>query len=143
MSKVLPMHVPTVRAIDPQWTCQRSGDCCTKPREVTMTQEERLEVLRHGPEGIVTHWRDAGHGFVALKAQPCPFYLFNTCTVYEYRPYNCRRFACMRPDVEAEPFEVDGGNLWKRLKKSSVARKLYFKIQKDAQAWAVEHGWKA
>jgi Fe-S-cluster containining protein len=87
-------------------------------------------------------FRDMGDGFVALKAKPCPLYVFKTCLVYEHRPYNCRRFACMRPDPKTEPFEADGGNLMARVKTSRVARRMAQTFQRRAQRWAVKHGWK-
>ena len=97
-------------------------------------------------------------GFVELVARPCPFHEFingkSTCTVHDVRPYQCRRFACLRPDPKTEPFQmapispflrygmVGCANLRDRLVKSRVARRMYEKIQRKAQRWGRAHGWK-
>lgn len=82
---------------------------------------------------------------VALKAKPCPFFLFKECTVYESRPYNCRRFACMRPDPKTEPFQLNEAdecvNFWERMAVSREVRRLAVLIQRKAQRWARAHGW--
>lgn len=109
-----------------------------------MTHQERLQLMKSIPEGskIVTHWREINEKFVALKAQPCPFFIFQGCIVYANRPYNCRRFACMRPDVKAEPFEGDGkNNMMDRFQTSRVARRMLIRIQRKAQGWAHKYGW--
>lgn len=106
-----------------------------------MTKQEAAVLVHHAPKEITMQFRDAGDGFVALKAQPCPLFAFKTCLVYDHRPYNCRRFACMRPDVKAEPFEKDGGNLMARVKTSRVARRLAERIQRKSQRWGRAHGW--
>jgi Fe-S-cluster containining protein len=127
--------------VDPHWKCQRSGDCCTKPLEVVMTTQEAAAIVHAAPKEIAMHFRPAGGDFVALKAAPCPLFAFNTCLVYAVRPYNCRRFGCMRPDVQAEPFEPDGGNLMKRVQQSRTARRLAERMQRKAQGWAQKMGW--
>jgi hypothetical protein len=114
-----------------------------------MTPEERTQLLPHIPQGIKTQWReltgDGGKRFVALKARPCPFHIFNECVVYEHRPYNCRRFSCLRVNPKEEPLQYNntGGcrNLLDRLETSRAARRLYAKIQRKAQRWAVRFGW--
>lgn len=106
-----------------------------------MTKEEAAVLVHETPTEIRLEFRDAGDGFVALKAQPCPLYVFGGCLVYEHRPYNCRRFACLRPDVKAEPFELNGGNLMARVRTSRVARRMAQRIQRKAQGWAQAHGW--
>lgn len=137
---MLPM-LPKPRPVDPAWTCQRSGDCCTIPAEVVMTQQEAAALVHAAPKEIKMSFRPVGDGFVALKAAPCPLYAFKTCLVYEVRPFNCRRFACMRPDVKAEPFEADGRNMTDRTKTSRVAWRLGKQIQRKAQRWARKMGW--
>jgi Fe-S-cluster containining protein len=110
-----------------------------------MTRQERIAVLQAAPEGVPSQWRDIDENLVALKAKPCPFYLFKECTVYESRPYNCRRFACMRPDPKAEPFELGEGdlckNFWERFAVSREVRRYAALIQRRAQRWALTHGW--
>lgn len=141
----LPIRKPTAattRLVDPKWKCQQSGDCCTIPAEVVMTKEEASVLVMHAPREIVMHFRPVGGNFVAMKAGPCPLYAFRTCLVYEHRPYNCRRFGCMRPDVKAEPFEVSGANITERVNVSRVARRMMQRIQNRAQVWADAHGWK-
>jgi len=114
-----------------------------------MTREEAAEIARalklRGYDNLQTEWRHLDERFVALKAHPCPFYVLKTCIVYESRPYNCRRFGCMRPDPKTEPFELGGElgckNLEDRVTASKVARRLAQKIQRKAFAWGGAHGW--
>lgn len=147
MPQTLPM-LPQPRPVDANWKCQRSGDCCTLPPEVVMTREEQRHLMLHIPEGIKSQWREVDEQFVAVKAGPCPFFVFHECLVYEHRPYNCRRFACMRPDPKAERFEVNASvllgctNLDVRVATSRVARRLYATIQRKAQRWARKYGWR-
>lgn len=143
---MLPM-LPAARLVDTNWHCHRSGDCCTKPQEVVMTREERMQVILHAPGSITSEWRDLENGMVALKAQPCPFFIFKSCQVYEHRPYSCRRFACMRPDPKTEPFELGNGptgckNADDRFLTSRKARRMLVDIQRKAQKWARKYGWK-
>lgn len=109
-----------------------------------MTRQERHGLLRHVPDGIESSWREVDDTFVALKAHPCPFFIFKGCVVYEHRPYNCRRFACMRPDPKAEPVKTDGqlsAAVMDRVKTSRVARRMAQLIQRRAQPWSLRHGW--
>lgn len=113
-----------------------------------MTREEMLAIssaLRLGGYSIETEWRQVNEQMMALKAHPCPFFSLKTCIIYESRPYNCRRFGCMRPDPQSEPLEMGGDmgckNLEDRVMTSRPARRLAQKIQRKAQRWAREHGW--
>lgn len=133
--------LPEPRPVDPHWKCLREGDCCQKIPEVVMTKEEAAEVVHHAPTTVVMNFRPVGDGFVAMKAGPCPLYIFGGCTIYPYRPYNCRRFVCLRPDPKSEPFEPSGANMMDRVKTSRPARRLAEKFQRKAQRWAVKHGW--
>lgn len=147
LSQPLTVHKapPVDRPIDPNWTCQHSGECCTLPAEVVMTREE-WEMLKPSiPLGVDVVFRDVNEKFIALKAQPCPLHIFNRCTVYEVRPYNCRRFGCMRPDPKTEVFELGGPlgckNLSERVEKSRDARRQAIRMQHKAQRWGRKHGW--
>jgi hypothetical protein len=131
------------------WKCQRSGDCCTTPASVVMSTHEaalilqRLEPLPGPPTLRFTRHSD---GFVALEAKPCPMFVNSGCLVYDIRPYNCRRFACMRPDPATEPFviiEDQCVNFTERFLRSRIVRRLARKIQSRAQVWARAHGWGA
>lgn len=116
-----------------------------------MTIEERAAILPKIPVGIETVWRDVGGSFVALKAHPCPFFIFGECVVYDVRPYNCRRFACLRPDPKTEPFEMTPvdpprnptgcENADARINTSRAALRLMQKIQRKASRWGLRHGW--
>jgi Fe-S-cluster containining protein len=144
---------PEPRPVDPHWKCHQSGDCCENVAEVVMTREERSTLLPKVPQGIKTAWRDLDPEgkMVALRAHPCPFFIFHECLVYEVRPYNCRRFACLRPNPKTEPLElVDNDearnptgceNADARFITSRVARRVLVRIQRKAQVWARQHGW--
>lgn len=144
MPPMLPVIQP--RPVEVDWKCKRSGDCCTLPQEVFMTKQEAAEVVHAAPLEIVLHFRQVDSDFVAMKAQPCPLFVFGGCLVYNSRPYNCRRFACMRPDPKTEKLEMGGGlgckNLEARVVNSRAARRLYQRILNKAGGWAQAHGWK-
>lgn len=153
-------HAPVARPVDPNWTCQQSGDCCRAISHVLMTTDE-ARVLYAAAERRLTiaqlnrvQFSARQPGFVAMDAGPCPMLDGEqTCQVYDVRPYTCRRFGCLRPDVQAEPLQmapvapgllfgsVGCSNLRERLVQSRVARRLYHTMQRKAQRWARKHGW--
>ena len=112
--------------------------------------EQHWTIKRLGTLGF-----SKGEGsFVRLHAAPCPFLEGqSTCSVHAIRPYNCRRFGCMRPDVKAEKLVLDRAmpitlyrdlgcaNLRERLIQSRAVRRLYANMQRKAQRWARQHGW--
>lgn len=106
-----------------------------------MTHQEAALLVHHAPPTIKMQFRPVDEHFVAMKAGPCPLYAFKTCLVYAQRPYNCRRFGCMRPDVKAEPFEASGANLMDRVKTSRIARRMAERMQRKAKLFADKHGW--
>lgn len=110
------------------WTCHQSGDCCRTPPFIVMTDAEaKLMVARADRATRDLVFRpDTREGYVQMLAGPCPFLHGEaTCAVYDVRPYNCRRFACLRgfrgTDTEAHAVRV--------------------LIQRKAQVWADAHGW--
>ena len=145
------------RVIDPEWKCQQSGDCCRVPPVVVMTAEE-AELLKGeaaaraviGKPVETLQFYPLEDDKVAMKAGPCPFVGTaldgrSTCTVYSVRPYNCRRFGCMRPKPAEELFEMNSTgcrNLLDRLEISRPARRLATLMQRKAQKWAIKHGWR-
>lgn len=150
--------LPIVRPVDPDWSCQHSGDCCTIPPFVYMTTVEmrvvQLAASVSHPDVRLNFVNDENKpGFVALTANPCPLHVVGVdgrgrCGIYSSRPYNCRRFACMRPDPVSEPWEGDETgsgvgcrNLLDRLATSRVARRMFALIQRRAQKWAIRNGW--
>ena len=75
-----------------------------------------------------------------LEAGPCPFVTdANTCAVYDVRPFNCRRFGCMRADVGAVAF---GSSEMTALADVPEIRAEMVAIQAEAQPWALAHSWK-
>lgn len=135
--------LPFYRKIEKGWKCKQSGDCCTKTREIVMTKEEAAVLVHQAPPTITLQFRPIPDTdrFVAMKGEPCPLFVFKTCLVYDHRPYNCRRFGCMRPDPSAEPFDPDGANQTERERVSKEALKMGKWMQRKAKPWAEAHGW--
>ena len=119
------------------WTCQRDGACCTEPAVVVLTHAERREIERAAPRGVTLTFRPhLDRRFLQLEAHPCPLYHTSKgCTVYDVRPYACRRFACLREDY-TQPYDA----LYPRPPLRAQRRELHM-IQHRAQTWAVAHGW--
>lgn len=118
------------------WACSRRGDCCREPAEVVMSEAEAA--LIHDRRADL-RWRVVGPGFVALEAHPCPLLdESGQCTVYEIRPYNCRRFLCFREEGEA--FQPDAFPV--RVLTNRADRRVYETNQRHAMRWARLHGWK-
>jgi len=118
------------------WVCQRSGDCCTQPSEVVLTEAELRAIVAITDRRL--HVRHRPDGFWTLAAGPCPLYDAETgCTVYAVRPYNCRRFACLRADPTHTPFTGAG------IPETRAERRQLVQIQRKAQRWAVTHSWRA
>lgn len=159
----MPNLIPLL-PVEDNWSCKRSGDCCRLPAEVLMTEQER-DVLQAWADKNLTlkelgrikfAVNPLGKGFL-LQAGPCPFLKWvdakPECQVRDIRPYNCRRFHCMRPDPQREPMrfgrlrpgeefgEIGCLNLRIRLLQSRVARRLYDKLQRKAQKWGYRMGW--
>lgn len=89
----------------------------------------------------------------AMRALPCPLLdASGGCSIYDIRPYNCRRFGCFRPDPKTEPFEEDPNassdgilsclNFSERFAASRIVRRAAVALQRKAQKWALAHGWK-
>lgn len=92
-------------------------------------------------------WTEAPGGKVGLLnpdgSTACPLLGANgLCTIYAARPYNCRRFACLRAPGEA--LEAGGPlgcrNAERRLSDRDARRQL-IQIQRKAQVWGRKHGW--
>ena len=101
-----------------------------------MRQEERaaMEAVSRVPATWRAH---PTPGFVSLVAGPCPYYDPATgCTVYAVRPFNCRRFACLRGAQEGSAFDA----VWMRAMTRDERRQLTV-IQRHASRWARTHGW--
>jgi Fe-S-cluster containining protein len=142
------MTIP-LRPIAADWHCGREGSCCRLPPAVVMTPAERDLLLARRPD-LADRFGAAADGFVALRARPCPLLATDAegravCTVYDVRPYNCRRFMCYRPDPTTEPYEEgpDGEcrNLVERVMQSRDVRRAYALHQRKSQRWALRHGW--
>lgn len=112
-----------------------------------MTTMEAARIFERVPKTTQITFHVPKEHFVAIQARPCPLYdaTEKTCTVYDIRPYNCRRFACMRPEPSVEPWrENEHGsclNLLERIAQSRIVRRLMKQIQGKAQPWARAHGW--
>ena len=94
-------------------------------------------------------WQDTNdRRFIKLLARPCPFLSAEKqCTVYDIRPYNCRRFICGRPSGSDEPWEdtPDGrcANVTERQEQSLEFFTHAIDVQSAAQPWALANGWRA
>lgn len=134
------------------WACHQTGDCCRAVDEVLMTKEE-AEALR--PLVSDEKWGqlvwtpgppDTRGLFVKLKAFPCPLLdADGKCTVHAARPYNCRRFGCLRSST-TEPFipdhgEFGCGNTREGLRDRDL-RRDYALMQQKGMRWALAHGWR-
>lgn len=117
------------------WHCRRDGACCTEPAEVVVTvAEERALRDAAPPDVVLTFLTHPDPRFVRLRAKPCPLYddRARACRVYQVRPYNCRRFACLRDDY-TQPYDVGP--------QGRDQRRQLVVIQRHAQRWARAHGW--
>lgn len=120
------------------WRCQRDGACCTEPAEVVVTVEEQQALRAAAPAGIVlTFLTHPDPRFVRLRAKPCPLYddRARACRVYQVRPMNCRRFACLREDY-TQPFDRV-----QYVPLTRPERRQLEVIQRHAQRWGRSHGW--
>ena len=137
------------------WSCNRSGDCCRQVSQILFTKEEAELARGARPDLSLTFHEHLDKRFVYLEGKPCPLLAGRpgeaVCTVWNVRPYNCRRFGCFRPDVVAEPFELERvdlprlrlgcANLSDRLLASRGVRRAYALMQRKSQRWALAHGW--
>lgn len=123
------------------WTCAQTGDCCTVP--LVMTPEEASLLARPGVQFVP--WDGGKVALVTPDGSArCPFLgADQRCTVYAVRPYNCRRFACLRkPGEVLEPGGPLGcKNAERAVMTNREARRFMVVYQRKAQRWARTHGW--
>lgn len=103
-----------------------------------MTTEEWEEIQRDPKAASVKTTVIHEGAWVRLQAGPCPFYR-SGCTIYEIRPYNCRRFSCGRWEPDREPFMANPMVL---IRGNNDLRWSYRDQQRAAQPWAKAHGWR-
>lgn len=125
------------------WTCLQTGACCRMVTGVTMTYAERRQIEAELPAESVTHlrWEPGPRpALTVLRAKPCPLLTAEgRCSVYDVRPYSCRRWMCGRTDP-AQP--VEDAPVPMRVLQSAELTEDYRKLQAAAQPWALAHGWK-
>ena len=123
------------------WQCLRSGECCQQVESIAMTWAERreLEAVR-GTRRL--EWRAGNRpSLTLLVARPCPFYSKKDgCTVYDVRPYNCRRWMCGR--TSTEQIAEATAQIPVRVLRSPELVADYRRLQDDSREWAVAHGWR-
>ena len=142
MSAIDRRRIP-LRPIVEDWHCAKSGECCRATPAIRMTVQEAA-VLLERTVGRDLRWRvSVPSGWVELIAGPCPLLEGNRCTVYDVRPYQCRRFQCHR--APGEVFDPSGplgcANLSERLTQDRETRRAYALNQRKAMKWANRHGW--
>lgn len=98
------------------------------------TKELWWKPLDDGKVALVTH--DGSARCPCLDAD-------QRCTVYAVRPYNCRRFVCLRDAGEAlEPGGPLGcRNAERRVRSDRQWMRFYRTHQRRAQVWGRAHGW--
>jgi len=126
------------------WRCAMTGDCCRQTAAVVMTDSERAVLEQSGknaPDAPTLVWLDPpAPGMQALKAAPCPLLdAEGRCSVYESRPFNCRRFGCFRQD--GEPYYEAAQLLAFRTETDNAVRSQRKSMQRAARPWAEAHGW--
>ncbi len=123
------------------WSCQSSGDCCRVPKAVVMTYAERreLEAVAHLASRPLKWAYNARPSMTQLLTAPCPFVTpENRCAAYEVRPFSCRRFLCMRDDVNNEAFRDEDAAAIAKRRPETLPQLI--QIQRDGQKWALSHG---
>ena len=125
------------------WACQQTGDCCTVPLVMTVDEARVLQAATP----LELRWQLRFDGKVSLTredaSRACPLLGDDKrCTVYAVRPYNCRRFACLREAGEVlEPGGPVGCRNAERRLGDRAARRQLIQIQRKAQVWGRKHGW--
>ena len=127
----------------PAWSCHRCGDCCTRPVALVVTDQELEEMQLETGYRYPLTLAQGPHGFVAIKAGPCPFRFADKggsvgCAVYPVRPYNCRRYMCGRATC-ADPW--DDKAVPTVVLESKPLRLHYRKQQRVAMGRAIHRGW--
>lgn len=134
------------------WTCARTGDCCQRG-PVLRTAERDALLAAHPALAIPDDFTPVPGlpgGFLRWHRDPCPALVESAgggtrCAVYPTRPFNCRRFMCLRPNPKDEPLEIGGPmgcwNASTRVQVSRAARRFYAHNQRRAQRWALSYGW--
>lgn len=108
-----------------------------------MTSQEWAAIQGVAPDATAPVAHPDGR-FVQYEG-PCPLLAEDkTCSVYAVRPYQCRRFMCLRHDTSEPP--IFGGpvgcyNALAAMRTDREALKFYRHNQRRAQVWAVAHGW--
>lgn len=121
------------------WSCCKTGQCCEQVREVVMTHEERVEIERAVPPGVVLSF--ASHDdsrFTRLLAAPCPLLKDQQCSVYAVRPYRCRTWGCFRDDYSQPPEMVP---IPAAMLKNRSNRRQALMMERKARRWGWAHGW--
>ncbi len=127
--------------IELPFSCQGRADCCREPPYVVVSEAEQMLL----PRGDGVRYTPHRAGFWRLMAHPCPFLTeSNQCSVYEIRPYNCRRFICGRPRHSTEPWIMRKNGECRNMTGRLTSNKFFahvLLVQAEAQVWGQAHGW--
>lgn len=127
-----------------KWVCRMEGDCCKAVQAVTVTGPE-LKALYEARPDVHLHITEIGlpdgRTHYQFAAGPCPFLAADgKCSVYEVRPYNCRRWMCGRMSHD-EPL-TDLAPVPMKVLLDRDLRRQYDLNQRRARAqWAHKMGW--
>lgn len=73
--------------------CQKCGHCCTSMDGYGITEEESQKLCTMGYSDLVENGR-----IKITERGRCPFYVENTCQIYEDRPDVCRKYPHLNYD---------------------------------------------
>ena len=106
---------------------------------MTFVERRELEAARPDLAKRLRWTAGPRPSLTALIAKPCPFLEGSRCSVYDVRPYNCRRWMCGRTERD-QP--VEDAPVPLVVLRSKELLNDFQDLQAAAQPWALAHGWR-